>query len=75
MTKAGEIAKQMIENAKANLSKPYPVVCLSKTDWAQIIGICVEAHKKGATDKEDVRWKAVELLCNELGMDVEEYIG
>lgn len=63
-----ETAKEMLERIRKRMeTEPFPVV-LTKWQWAQVVGICNEAYKAGATDDEDIRWASVLALKSALGI-------
>lgn len=64
-----ETGREMIERVRKRMeTEPFPVV-LTKWQWAQIVGVCNEAYKTGATDDEDIRWGSVKQLKAQLGLE------
>lgn len=64
-----ETAKEMIERVRKRMEdEPFPVI-LTKWQWAQIVGVCNEAYRSGATDDNDIRWSSVIQLKAQLGLE------
>jgi hypothetical protein len=69
-----ETGGQMIERVRKRFeTEPFPVLTLTKMEWAQIIGMCIQCAEyqdiSGThTRKEDIRWAAVTKLGSLLGM-------
>ena len=61
----------LIEKIRKKIeTDPYPVT-LTKMEWAQIIGLCLECKDKGITDSSDIRFQAAVKLGQLCGIELD----